>query len=236
MRRKGVSSSGFSLLEVMVSLAILGLALVVLVGITTTNVRATHHARKLTTATFLARAKMAELEDRVLTEGFVDNDEEEEGDFSNEGRIDFRFQTLIEKIQLPTDIAQKSQQAAQQTTEQATTTGSQNPLMAMAGMMGGLMSTLIEPIRVGLEESVRRVTVRVLWDEPGRRGQTFEVVTFMTDPAKLDMAVGAIGQPPGGTPNAGNANGGTGTGTGTRGTGTGDGANLPPTPPSGVRR
>ena len=30
------------------------------------------------------------------------------------------------------------------------------------------MTTLIEPIRVGLEESVRRVTVQVFWDEVGR--------------------------------------------------------------------
>jgi general secretion pathway protein I len=199
MRRR--ASSGFSLLEVMVALAILALALVVLVGITTLNVRETHHARRLTTATFLARAKMAELEDRVLVEGFVDNDEEEEGDFSNEGHANFRFQTLIEKIELPTDIGQKAQQASQQQTQQASTVGSTNPLMAMAGMMGGLMSTLIEPIRVGLEESVRRVTVRVLWDEPGRRGESFEVITFMTDPAKLDLAVGAVGQPAGSTQN-----------------------------------
>jgi general secretion pathway protein I len=205
-------ASGFSLLEVMVSLAILALALVVLVGITTGNVRETHHARRLTVATFLARAKMSELEDRILVEGFVDNDEEEEGDFSNEGHANFRFQTLIEKIELPTDLAQKAQQASQQTTQQASTVGSSNPLMAMAGMMGGLMSTLIEPIRVGLEESVRRVTVRVLWDEPGRRGESFEVITFMTDPAKLDMAVGAIGQPAGSTGGGAGSSGSTGAG------------------------
>jgi prepilin-type N-terminal cleavage/methylation domain-containing protein len=229
MRRPPVNDAGFSLLEVMVSIAILAVALVVLVGISTNNIRATHHARKLTTATFLARAKMAELEDRVLLEGFVDNDEEEEGDFSDAGRGDFRFQTLIEKIELPTDVAQKAQEASQQQTQQAQTTGSSNPLMAMAGMMGGLMSTLIEPIRVGLEESVRRVTVRVLWDEPGRHGQQFEVITFMTDPAKLDMAVGAVGQAPGSAPAAGSAAGGNTTGAASGGRNTGAGA-TPPAP------
>lgn len=60
------------------------------------------------------------------------------------------------------------------------------------------MSTLIEPIRVGLEESVRRVSVEVTWDEPGRPERSFEVVTFMTDPAKLDLAMQAVGSPPGG--------------------------------------
>ncbi len=59
------------------------------------------------------------------------------------------------------------------------------------------MSTLIEPIRVGLEEAVRRVTVQVFWEEVGRPTRSFEVITFMTDPAKLDAAVQAIGQLPG---------------------------------------
>ena len=81
--RECLRSGGFSLLEVMVALAILAMALVVLVRITTNNVRNTQHAKMTTTATFLARAKMAELEDVVLEEGFVDNDQEEEGDFSD---------------------------------------------------------------------------------------------------------------------------------------------------------
>ena len=69
----------------MVALAILAMALVVLVGITTDNVRNTQHAKMVTVATFLARAKMAEIEDLVLEEGFTENDSEEEGDFREEG-------------------------------------------------------------------------------------------------------------------------------------------------------
>jgi general secretion pathway protein I len=190
--RRQAHESGFSLLEVMVALAILGMALVVLVGITTDNVRATHHAKMVSVATFLARAKMADLEDQILDEGFVDNDQDEEGDFAAEGQPDFSWKTLIEKVELPTDLAQQAEQEAQDVTMNA-----DNPLMAMAGFMGGLMSTLIEPIRVGLEESVRRVSVRVSWQEPGRPEQAFEVVTFMTDPARLDMALQGVGQVPG---------------------------------------
>jgi general secretion pathway protein I len=206
---------GFTLLEVMVALAVLALALVTLSGITTANVRNTHHAKMVTTATFLARAKMADLEDLVLEEGFTDNDIEEEGDFTDQERPEFRWKTSILKIELPADMAQQAQDATQQATE----ADSDNPLSAMAGFMGGFMSTLIEPVRVGLEESVRRVSVQVFWDEAGRPDQSFTVDTFMTDPAKLDMAVQAIGQPPGGT----DTPGGTGTG-GTSGSGTGTGA------------
>jgi hypothetical protein len=185
------------LLEVMVALAILGMALVVLIGMTTSNVRATHHARMVSAATFLARAKIAELEDVVLEEGFVDTDQEEEGDFNEEGYPHFLWKTQIERLELPTDMTKMAQDKTQEKVQ-----NSRNPMMAMAGFMGGFMTTLIEPIRVGLEESVRRVAVTVSWNEPGKPLQTFEVVTFMTDPAKLDMAVSAIGAPPGGAPGA----------------------------------
>ena len=53
---------GFSLLEVMVSLAILAIALVVLTRTVTGDVRATQHSRMVTAATFLARTKISSLE------------------------------------------------------------------------------------------------------------------------------------------------------------------------------
>ncbi len=185
---------GFSLLEVMVALAILAMALVVLVGIGTDNLRNTQHAKMTTIATFLARAKMAEVEDTVLEDGFTDNDEMDEGDFGDQGWPDIHWKTSIEKVELPADIAQQTQDAAQGKMQE----NSDNPLAAMAGFMGGFMSMLIEPIRVGLEEAVRRVTVTVSWHEVGRPDRSFEVDTFLTDPARLDLAVQAVGQPPGG--------------------------------------
>ena len=177
----------------------------------------------LTTATFLARAKMADLEDEVLVEGFTDNDVTRTGDFTEVGQPDFRWKTFIEKIELPVDMAQKAQDANQTNMEESST----NPLAAMAGFMGGFMTTLIEPIRVGIEESVRRVTVDVFWCEHGRPEQTFKVETFMTDPAKLDLAVQAIGQPPGGS------NQGTGGAAGSAGSsGTGAGGATGTRPPT----
>jgi len=59
----------------------------------------------------------------------------------------------------------------------------------LSGFMGGFMSTLMDPIRLGLEESVRKLTVRVMWDEPGKPEQSFEVVSFLTDPSRLETAV-----------------------------------------------
>ena len=55
------------------------------------------------------------------------------------------------------------------------------------------MGMFIEPVRIGLQESVRRITVRVFWNERKRPEQSIEVVTYVTDPAKLDLAL-SLGQ------------------------------------------
>ena len=52
----------------------------------------------------------------------------------------------------------------------------------MTGFLGGMMSAFIEPIRIGLQESVRKVTVRVVWDEIGRPNQSIEVVAVPDRP------------------------------------------------------
>jgi general secretion pathway protein I len=219
------SERGFSLLEVMVAIAIMALSLVVIVRITSSNVRAAAHARLVTTATFLARSKLAAVEDDIITLGFTDTDQEDAGDFGDDGHPKIRWESLIERVELPTDVAQKAQEAASDKTQEAQTGPSANPMMAMAGMMGGFMSTLIEPVRVGLQESVRRVTVKVLWDEVGRDEQSFEVVTYMTDPSKLDLAMGVGALGAGG---AAGAAGAAGAGT----TGAGGAAGTPATTPS----
>jgi len=177
------ASGGFTLLEVMVALAILASTLVVLLQIITNNVRATNHAKLTTAATLLARGKMIDIEDGILENGFSTDNEAEHGTFRDQNYPDFRWESSIERIELPTDMKQLAEQQASDTSK------SKDPMQALTGMMGGLMSSFMEPIRVGLEESVRRVTVKVIWNEHGRRDQTLEVVTFLTDPAKLDAAL-----------------------------------------------
>ena len=159
------SSSGFTLLEIMVAIAILGLTLVVLLGIVTTNVRATNHAKMNTAATFLARSKMVDVEDDILYNGFSTDSESDEGTFREMGYPQFRWETEIERIELPSDLAQKTKDQA---TDKQQEGDSSNPMSMVTGFLGGMMSTFIDPIRIGLEESVRKVTVRVYWSEIAR--------------------------------------------------------------------
>jgi type II secretory pathway pseudopilin PulG len=183
------AENAFTLLEVMVAFAILSLTLTVLLGIVTNNVRATNHAKQTTAATFLARGKMIEIEDEILYNGFSSDTETEKGTFKDEGFPRFSWETSIERVELPSDLAQKTKDQADDKSKEA-----KDPMSMMTGFLGGMMSSFIEPIRIGLEESVRRVTVRVIWDEASRPEQTVEVVQYLTDPAKLALGV------PGATP------------------------------------
>jgi prepilin-type N-terminal cleavage/methylation domain-containing protein len=209
MRRRtnSADSRGFSLLEVMVALAILATTLVVLLQIITNNVRATNHAKMTTAATLLARAKMTDIEDSILENGFSTDNESDKGTFRDQNFPNFRWESAIERIELPTDMKQAAQDQSSDSSK------SKDPMQALTGMMGGLMSGFMDPIRLGLEESVRRVTVKVFWDEVGRHDLTFDVVEFLTDPAKLDanlLNAAAAGTPgaagattPGGTTGSG---------------------------------
>lgn len=201
MTRARQKTSGFTLLEVMIAVAILAITLVVLLEIVTNNVRATNHAKLTTAATFLARGKMIDLEDTILEKGFTSSDELADGTFKEQGYPHFRWDSAIERVELPVDAAQKQRDEAQDKAKDST-----NPMSMMTGFLGGMMSSFIEPIRLGLQESVRRVTVRVMWDETGRPNQTLEVVQYLTDPSRLDAAMGGLGAAagalPGGAPGA----------------------------------
>ena len=192
---------GFTLLEVMIAVAILSITLVTLLNIVTNNIRATHHAKLTTAATFFARGKMVDLEDQVLENGFSNSDETAQGNFKDQGYPDMRWDSIIERVELPADAAQKQKDDAQDKAKDST-----SPMGMITGFLGGMMSSFIEPIRLGLQESVRRVTVHVMWDETGRPNQTIEVVQYLTDPSKLDASL------PGGGLAATGAGGAAGTG------------------------
>lgn len=189
--RRG-EEGGFTLLEVMIAVAILSLTLMTLLTTVTANLRATRHAKMLTAATFLARGKMVDVEDQVLEQGFSTSDETADGNFKDQGQPQFRWDSLIERVELPADAALKQKDEAQDKMKDA-----KDPMSMMSGFLGGMMSSFIEPIRVGLQEAVRRVTVHVTWEESGRGPQSIEVVQYLADPSKLDAALTGGGLPGG---------------------------------------
>src|SRR5262245_2320514 len=92
---------GFTLLEVMLALAVLGVGLIALLGITSRDVRASYRAKQLTIATGLARSKMYDIEEELLRTGFQDTAEHMEGDFADDAQPKFKWSAEIEKVYLP---------------------------------------------------------------------------------------------------------------------------------------
>ena len=185
--------AGFTLLEVMIAMAILSVSLVGLYLTTGRAIRISMHARSMTQATFLCRQKMAEIQNEFVTEGFKDEAgaKEDRGDFPDPAFKQFRYVTIIEKIRLPatdqlqsaaTKMLQDKQSAASKDKPSSSSSSSgSNMASGMSGMLG--------PVKEMLEQGIRRVIVKVLWDEPGLPDQQVEVVAFFTDVRKAPLTL-----------------------------------------------
>lgn len=66
-QRNCQNSRGFTLLEVMIALAIVSIALVVMLGSTQRNILVNSRLQQMTRATLLAKQKMAEIENNIQT-------------------------------------------------------------------------------------------------------------------------------------------------------------------------
>lgn len=190
MRRRSqlrVGQAGFTLVEVMLAMAILAGVLTGLTLTVTRAVRVASHARYMTTATFLCRQKLVELEDKFIVEGFTDEAgiKEEHGDYKEDEFRRYSWSRTIERIRLPeaSDIqsaATKLLQDKQQIAGKALG-GSSSPQSGSGANLGSNIGGMIGPVKEMLEQGIRRVTVRILWEEPGLGEQKVEVVTFYTD-------------------------------------------------------
>ena len=94
---------GFTLLEVMFALALLGFALVVLVRSSANTVFNAEQAHMLGVATDLARGKMYDIEEKEIKEGFTDTDQSQldwKG-FEDEGWPQVQYRYKVEHIEMP---------------------------------------------------------------------------------------------------------------------------------------
>jgi general secretion pathway protein I len=93
---------GFTLLEVMIALALLGLGLVVLIKSAAGNIFSAQQAHMMGVATDLARAKMYQIEEKLLKDGFADTEQtEEDRPFDDEGWPAVLYSYKIEVVELP---------------------------------------------------------------------------------------------------------------------------------------
>ncbi len=182
---------GFTLIEVMVSLAILALALTVIGEAQQAAMRQVMRAKMMTVATLLAREKMVDVEDDLFKDGFSDFEEEETGDFDDEKFPRYSWTLKIEKVEMPQSIDGKALgDAAADGAEGSGGMGEKGPASTGMGMLGGqMLGKQFEMFRNVIEAAIRRVSLKVAWKE-GRRDRAITVVGYFTDPRKIDAAAG----------------------------------------------
>jgi len=93
---------GFTLLEVMVAIAILGLGLTIILSSQAGLFASAKRGQSLTVATNLARCKMSEIEVQLLKLGYQQTDQTDEGSCcGEEGELGYHCTWKIERIKLP---------------------------------------------------------------------------------------------------------------------------------------
>jgi prepilin-type N-terminal cleavage/methylation domain-containing protein len=153
MRHTAQNNKGFTLLEVMVSVAILAISLAVLTGFQGNTLIASARQEKLTIATMLAREKMVESEidiDNAMQKGEFPDERSEEAVF-DEPFEDYRWKMTLKKVELPA------------------------PVQAQEGSM---QDVIAQQLTQEIGKTVRELRLEVSWEEMGQP-QTLEVVTHI---------------------------------------------------------
>jgi general secretion pathway protein I len=217
MRSAAARKRGFTLLEVMIGLALLALGLVVLIKGTTGNIMTAKRAQMMGIVTDLARAKMLDIEEKLMKEGFTDTDQsEEDHDFSEEGWPELKYSYKVEPVELPSfdqlsSIAQGKGSAAG-SGARGSAAGSDDSdgsfensaLGGILSMLGGgsadiesqagasFLQTYYQLVQDSLKASVRKVSLTVKYDVLGEQNE-LTTVAFFTDAAGLDKGLlGAV--------------------------------------------
>jgi len=205
--------AGFSLLEVLIALAILSISLIALFSGQAGAVKMAYRARRIGVATLLARCKMAEIEEQVAMEGLPAVSDQGSDDCCEDAEVEgFTCNWEIERIVLP-----ESMFAPQEDTENSVTdpltqmpdpTGDPAAMLAggqaaMSGMASMALSYAFPILKPSFEEQIRRATVTVRWTE-GQNPLSFDVTQYLVaEQPKLpdsNNPTPAPGAAPAGTP------------------------------------
>ncbi|WP_437676211.1 type IV pilus modification PilV family protein [Sorangium sp. So ce131] len=212
---------GFTLLEVMVAVAILGLGLTAILSAQAGAFSAAAHARNLSVATGLARCKMTELEERLARDGLPALDEADSGPCcEDDDSPNIKCSWRIEKPEMPepnygeldldTELGGLGALNPTETSGTGAASGNLDDLaQSLAGVQGGAgggaaaapsgVAGLLQPfvdmlaptLQPIFEASARRVTVTLTWQQ-GAREHQLELVQWVTIP-QLDSSGSAGG-------------------------------------------
>ena len=200
-------SGGFTLVEVMLALAILGMALVMLMRSAASSLFATSQAQMLGVVTDLARGKMYDLEEQLMKDGFNTADQSLQGDFADAGWATVEWEAKVETAEMPnlesvkevgSAAAKDGGLAARAGVKQPPGAGSGSAADAEAAATAttGFIEQYYSMISELLKVSMRKVTLTVKWKVLGR-DRDMKVVYYVTDAEGLaksaDGILGALG-------------------------------------------
>ncbi len=187
-RRKPGANSGFTLLEVMVAVAILALALTAIFSSEVGALRVGNRARRTNVATSLARCKMAEIEEQIANEGLPAIDDRGHDECCEDAEVDgYECDWTIDRIVLPEPSLDEPMEDGEESEDEPSAAGTTpDQLLSGGGDMDGLTQmaiTMAYPVlKPTIEEQVRRATVVVRWNE-GSREMSFDVAQYVIGPA-----------------------------------------------------
>lgn len=189
-------AQGFTLLEVMVAVAILGLGLTAILSAQAGTFAMSAHARNLSVATTLARCKMGEIENQLLKEGFQELEVNESGPCCEDDTTpNIQCSWKIEKIELPQpnygaldlnsglDLGTSgSSGGIPGFPPSSSSSGSGGSDMPDIGGMLQMVAQLAYPdLKAIYETSTRKVTLTVTWKQ-GSKDYSFAVEQWISRP------------------------------------------------------
>jgi len=194
---------GFTLLEVMVAVAILGLGLTAILSAQMSSVRATAHAKNISAATGLLRCKMTEVELSLVQDGWPETEVEDTG-LCCEGQEvpNMSCSWIVERptfpdpnfgdLDLDTDLESSPLGSLAGQTPTAGDSGNLSDVteslqqgLGAAGGVGGIaqmfMPMIYPDLKALLEAGSRRISVVLTWTE-GERTYSMDLVQWVTKP------------------------------------------------------
>jgi general secretion pathway protein I len=211
---------GFTLLEVMFALVLLGLALTVLIKSAAGNIFSAQQAHMMGVVTDLARGKMYDIEEKLLKDGFSDTEQHEDDlTFDAEGWPLIKYSYKIEVVELPSFDTLTAMAAGSGARPGSGSAGSGADASSFSdSMLGGMLSQFggfggasggkggdinasigsafvqsqYSMFQQILKDTIRKVTLTVNWQVMGS-DRDMKVVAFFTDAASMDKVLNGMG-------------------------------------------
>lgn len=165
------SDSGFTLLEVMIALAIMLVSFSAILAIQSSSMNSALRSRQTHEVSMLARSAMAQTEVEIAGKKFDDLSPEASGQFDDPYQ-DYTWTRKIAEVKLPnlSGIAKAAQQAE----------GGSSAQSEEEEKNGALLEQMTKVITNFLSKAVRQVTITISWQR-GTRKQTYEVAMYWVD-------------------------------------------------------